>query len=56
MGDFHSIRDDDAQKAAALQTALNQCESKHSVYQRRLGYQTYWNDQYFMINLATKSL
>jgi len=55
--DFHSIRDDDAQKAAALQTALRSMRNSNiPVYKDDWATNTYWNDHYFMINLANKEL
>jgi hypothetical protein len=56
--DFHSIRDDDAQKGSST-TDGAEVVTEFDIYQYSKddwAPNTYWNDRYYMINLANKSL
>ena len=56
--DFHSIRDDDAQKGSST-TDGAEIVTEFDMYQYSKddwAPNTYWNDHYFMINLANKAL
>jgi hypothetical protein len=56
--DFHSIRDDDAQKGSSTTDGAEiNTEFETFVYSKDdWAPNTYWNDRYYMINLANKSL
>lgn len=56
--DFHSIRDDDAQKGSSL-TDGAEINTEFETFQYSKddwAPNTYWNDRYYMINLANKEL
>src|SRR6478736_7082324 len=56
--DFHSIRDDDAQKGSS-QTDGAEIDAEFETFQytkNDWATNTYWNDHYSMINLANKEL
>src|SRR5689334_23477973 len=56
--DFHSIRDDDAQKGSDASDG-NEVVSEFDTYQYSKddwAPNTYWNDHYYMINLANNAL
>ncbi len=56
--DFHSIRDDDAQKGSSL-TDGAEINTEFETFQYTKddwAPNTYWNDHYYMINLANKEL
>lgn len=56
--DFHSIRDDDAQKGSSTTDGAEIItEFEHFQYSKDdWAPNTYWNDRYYMINLANKAL
>ena len=56
--DFHSIRDDDAQKGSST-TDGAEINTEFETFQYTKddwATNTYWSDHYFMINLANKEL
>ena len=56
--DFHSIRDDDAQKGSSLTDGAEVTAAFDLFNYAKSGWpiETYWNDHYYMINLANKAM